>query len=113
MALKIISHRFRVRYLNYLCYISNIEFFSKSRVYSAFLCRKFNFFIKKLEIFRVMFHTSPSGAVDKVSSHHAEGHAFESRSELLFFIKKITFRRVGRLSTPCPGGVDFAHAQTG
>ena len=28
------------------------------------------------------------------------------------FTKIFTFLRGGRLSTPCPDGVDFAHAQT-
>ena len=29
------------------------------------------------------------------------------------FTKIFTYRRSGRLSTPCLDGVDFAHAQTG
>ena len=57
----------------------------------------------KLQILRVFPRTSFCGAVDKVSSHHAVGHAFESRSEPLFLLKYLLI-----------GGVDVCppHAQT-
>ena len=55
-----------LRCLSYFCHISDIDFFPKSRVFSAFLCRKFNFFMIKSEIFRVLLHPSFCGAVDKV-----------------------------------------------
>ena len=61
------------------------------------MCRKFNLFIIKFEIFRVLLHRSSCGEVDNVSRYHAGGHAFESHSEP-FFIKILTYRPGGRLS---------------
>ena len=55
----------------------------------------------KLEIFRVLLHSSSCGAVDNDSGHHAVGHAFESRSEP-FFIKIFTYRQGGGVSPPLP-----------
>ena len=62
-----------------LIFFLNREFFLFS------LCKKFYFFLMKLQILRVLRQTSLSGLVDKIRGYHAVGHAFESRSTTVFY----------------------------
>ena len=52
--------------LKFFFHISDTEFVSKSRRFSASLCRKFYFFMIKLEILRLITHKSSCGLVDKI-----------------------------------------------
>ena len=92
--------------------ICQLLIFFKIASFFCFFVKKIEFFMIKLEIFRVLLHPSSCGAVDNVSGHHAVGHAFESRSEPLFLLKYLLIGG-GTFVPPCPNGVDFAYVQTG
>ena len=98
IAIKIISHRFRVirskglktqgsRGLGIKALFAKfrILFFLKITSFSAFLCRKFKFFMIKSQILNAFILTTFCGVVFKICNHEKHDRAFESCAPFFLF----------------------------